>query len=128
MAREIAARHAARKAAERHGHRSESLAALWLRMKGYRILGRRIKTRAGEIDLIALPLFGPVCIVEVKARRMLWDAAGAVAPTQRTRITRAALLYLAGRPGLAARGVRFDIIAVAGFPPRHFRDVWRADD
>jgi putative endonuclease len=128
MAPEVAARRVARRAAERHGHRSESLAALWLRLKGYRILGRRIKTRAGEIDLVALPAFGPVCIVEVKARRALRDAADAVTPAQRIRITRAALLYLAGRPGLAARGVRFDIIAVAGFPPRHFRDVWRADD
>ena len=119
---------AARRAAERHGHRSESLAALWLRLKGYRILGRRVKTRAGEIDLIALPPFGPVCMIEVKARRVLLDAAAAVAPAQRARITRAACLYLAGKPGLAARGVRFDIVAVAGFPPRHFRDVWRADD
>ena len=38
-----------RKAAERRGHSSESLAALWLKLKGYRILERRLKTRAGEI-------------------------------------------------------------------------------
>jgi putative endonuclease len=117
-----------RRAAERRGHHSESLAALWLRCKGYRILGRRIRTRAGEIDLVALPLFGPVCIVEVKARAFLRDAAEAVTPLQRTRIARAASLYLAGRPALAARGVRFDIVAMSGFPPRHFRDAWRADD
>lgn len=42
-----------RKTAEQRGHSSESLAALWLKLKGYRILERRLKTRAGEIDLVA---------------------------------------------------------------------------
>jgi putative endonuclease len=77
-------------------------------------------------------VFGPVCFVEVKARHSGRDAAEAVAPAQRTRIARAASLYLASRPQLIRRGARFDIIAVPtgrriGFP-RHFKDVWRADD
>jgi putative endonuclease len=113
--------------AQKRGHRGEALAALLLRLKGHRILGKRIKTHAGEIDLISLPVFGPVCFVEVKARSLSRDALEAVAPAQRTRIARAASLYLASRPALARRGVRFDIIAVAPFP-RHFKDVWRADD
>ena len=116
-----------KRAAEKRGHRGETLAALLLRLKGHRILGRRIKTHAGEIDLVSLPLFGPVCFVEVKARAFVRDAAEAVAPAQRTRIARAASLYLASRPALARRGMRFDVIAVAGFP-KHFKDVWRADD
>ena len=119
-------------AAEQRGHRGEALAALLLRLKGHRILGRRVKTHAGEIDLVSLPVFGPVCFVEVKARAIGRDAAEAVAPAQRTRIARAASLYLASRPVLAKRGARFDIIAVPmgekiGFP-RHFKDVWRAED
>ena len=116
-----------KKQAEWRGHRGERLAALLLLLKGHRILGRRVKTHAGEIDLVSLPLFGPVCFVEVKARALARDAAEAVAPSQRTRIARAASLYLASRPALARRGARFDIIAVAGLP-RHFKDVWRADD
>ena len=116
-----------KQAAEKRGHRGEALAALLLLLKGHRIMGRRVKTHAGEIDLVSLPVFGPVCFVEVKARRLVRDAAEAVAPAQRTRIARAASLYLASRPKLARRGARFDIIAVAGFP-RHFKDVWRADD
>ena len=116
-----------KQAAEKRGHRGEALAALLLLLKGHRILGRRVKTHAGEIDLVSLPVFGPVCFVEVKARRLARDAAEAVAPAQRTRIARAASLYLASRPKLARRGARFDIIAVAGFP-RHFKEVWRADD
>jgi putative endonuclease len=116
-----------REEAEKRGHRGEALAELLLRLKGHRILGRRIRTHAGEIDLISVAPFGPVCFVEVKTRAQSRDAAEAVGPAQRTRIARAASLYLASRPQLRQRGARFDVIAVAGFP-RHFKDVWRADD
>ena len=117
-----------RKAAERRGHLSESLAALWLRLKGYRILERRLKTRVGEIDLVAAAPFGPVCFVEVKARGMARTAAESVGPVQQTRIARAASLYLAGRPHLSRRGARFDIIAIAPHAlPVHHRDVWQPD-
>ena len=115
-----------RQRAEKRGKSSETWAALWLRLKGHRILGRRIKTHAGEIDLVTLSPFGPVCFVEVKARALARDAAEAVTPEQRTRIARAASLYLASRPSLAKRGARFDIVTVAGLP-RHLTDVWRMD-
>jgi putative endonuclease len=115
--------------AEARGRRSETLAAWALRLKGYRILARRLKTRVGEIDMVALPLFGPVCFIEVKARGDLDLAALSVAQGQRTRIARAADLYLASRPDLTARGARFDIIAVApGRWPQHHADAWRPDD
>lgn len=117
-----------RQLAERHGHRSETVAALWLRMKGYRILARRLKTHVGEIDLVAAAPFGPVCFIEVKARQAARAAAESVLPEQQTRIARAASLYLASRPGLSRRGSRFDIIAIAPHAfPVHHRDVWRAD-
>lgn len=112
--------------AQKQGHRGEAWAAWWLRLKGHRILGRRVKTHAGEIDLVTLSRFGPVCFVEVKARALARDAAEAVSLEQRTRIARAACLYLAARPRLAKRGARFDIVTVAGLP-RHLRDVWRMD-
>ena len=115
-----------RLSAQKRGHRSETWAAWWLRLKGHRILGRRIKTHAGEIDLVTLSPFGPVCFVEVKARTRARDAAEAVGPEQRTRIARAASLYLASRPALAKRGARFDIVTVAGLP-RHLPDAWRID-
>ena len=117
-----------RKAAERRGHSSETLAALWLKLKGYRILERRLKTRAGEIDLVATAPFGPVCFVEVKARGLVRGAAESVTAAQQTRIARAAHLYLASRPHLSRRGARFDIIAIAPRAlPVHHRDVWKSD-
>lgn len=117
-----------RQRAERRGHKSEAMAALWLKLKGYRILARRLKTHAGEIDLVAAAPFGPVCFVEVKARQGARLAADSVLPEQQARIARAASLYLAGRPGLARRGSRFDIVAIAPRAlPVHHRDVWRPD-
>src|ERR1700679_4297543 len=95
-----------REAAEKRGHRGEAFAALLLRLKGHRILGRRVRTHAGEIDLVRLPVFGPVCFVEVKGGVLGGDAAEPVGPAQRTRIARAATLYLASRPQLQARGAR----------------------
>ena len=117
-----------RQLAERRGRSSENLAALWLRLKGYRILARRLKTQAGEIDLVATAPFGPVCFIEVKARADARAAAESVLAGQQTRIARAASLYLASRPHLSRRGSRFDIVAIAPRAlPVHHRDVWRAD-
>jgi putative endonuclease len=115
-----------RKAAEQRGRHSETLAAWLLRLKGYRILGRRVRTHMGEIDLIARAPAGILCFVEVKARAADALAAEAVGQRQRERITRAAALWLAGRPGLDAKGVRFDMVTVSPRAfPRHVRDAWR---
>jgi putative endonuclease len=120
---------ARRLAAEKRGRRSETWAALLLRLKGYRILGRRVRTHAGEIDLIARAPAGPVCFIEVKARSDAASTADALGARQQARIARAAELYLAGRPELAARGARFDVVTVIpGTLPRHIRDAWRPGD
>jgi putative endonuclease len=112
--------------AEKRGRDSESLAALMLRLKGYRILGRRIRTHAGEIDLVARSPRGILCFVEVKARAAEAAAALAVAPRQQQRIARAASLFVAGRPDLARASMRFDIVTVAPRTlPRHIPDAWR---
>ena len=115
-----------KQAAERRGRRSEFWAALLLTAKGYRILGRRVRTHAGEIDLIARAPLGPVCFIEVKARGQVLAAAASVGPRQQARIARAAALYHASRPALAKKGARFDVIAVSPRRwPRHLRDAWR---
>ena len=115
------------KAAEKRGRSGETLAALLLRCKFYRILGRRVRTRAGEIDLVAQSPSGVICFVEVKARPEEGLASQAVGTRQRARIARAAEFYLAGRTN--AKGVRFDVVSVVpGRMPRHLRDVWRADE
>lgn len=122
------ARQRARRSAERNGRWAEALAMLWLRCKLYRIVGRRIRTAAGEIDLIVRSPDGMMCFVEVKARARYDRAAEAISAYQRARIVRAAMLYLGTHPGLRHKGVRFDAILIApNRPPRHHRDAWRPD-
>jgi putative endonuclease len=108
-----------RKFAEGSGRRGETLAALFLNLKGYRIVARRVKTPVGEIDLIArrgrLTVF-----VEVKARSFSHQEAEALMAVNHRRITRAAQLWLSRRPELADADLRFDVIFLAPFAwPRH---------
>lgn len=118
-----------RKAAERRGRRSEILARALLMLKGYRILGHRVRTKAGEIDLVARAPSGILCFVEVKAREAREAALTAVRIPQQARIARAAQLYVAQRPDLAAKGFRFDVVTCpARGLPRHLRDAWRPED
>jgi putative endonuclease len=113
------------RASEKRGRKAELVALALLLCKGYRILGRRVKTRLGEIDLIARSPSGVFCFVEVKARPDDQIAADAVSWRQRGRIARAATCWLAAHPGAA----RFDIVTVIpGQFPRHFKDAWRPGD
>ena len=117
---------AKRQRSEKQGRSSETLAALMLRLKGYRILGRRVRTHAGEIDLVARSPRGVLCFVEVKARADTMTAAQSVGGRQQARIARAANLYVAGKPGLARAQMRFDIVAVSPRAwPRHIPEAWR---
>jgi len=112
--------------AEKRGRRSELFAAALLMVKGYRILGRRVRTRAGEIDLVARAPGGVICFIEVKARSAATAALESVGTHQRGRIGQAAQLWLASRPGLRPKAVRYDVIAlVPGRLPHHLRDAWR---
>ena len=117
-----------RRRAESHGRRAETLAELLLRCKFYRVLGRRVRTPLGEIDLVARAPSGELCFIEVKARGLAETAAQSLTARQCERIQRAAQLYLGARPRLRHKGVRFDAILVApGRLPRHLRDAWRPE-
>jgi putative endonuclease len=116
---------AKRQAAERRGRKGEWLAALFLRVKGYRILDRRVRTPVGEVDLI-VKRGALVAFVEVKHRASLDLATGSVPPASWQRIARAAEFWMARHPALADCGWRYDIVAVAPRQmPRHIRDAWR---
>ena len=119
---------ATRRKAEQRGRRSEVWAALLLLAKFYRILGWRVRTPVGEIDLIAQAPGGPVCFIEVKARADTLGAALSLSTGQQRRIANAASHYIAARPHLAGKGMRFDVIALAPRRlPRHYPDAWRSD-
>lgn len=111
-------------AARKLGRRAEVWAALLLMAKGYRILGFRLATPLGEIDLLAQR--GKVlAVVEVKQRTTIEDALDAVTPTQRDRLRRAAAHLAAHRHSLRDLVVRIDLIALApGRVPRHLPNAW----
>lgn len=110
--------------AERSGRRAETIAALLLTLKGYEIVGRRFEASGGEIDLVARK--GDCLVfVEVKARRGLDAAVFAVTPKSRRRIEAAARAFLSRHQRFANHGVRYDILAIAGWRHRHVRDAWR---
>lgn len=116
---------ARKRAAWRLGKRAETLCVWWLRLRGYRILGRRIVTPMGEIDIVARR-GGVLAMIEVKARPTLAEAAELIGPRQRLRIRRAAEAFLGTRPGLAGLTVRFDAMLLApGRLPVHLADAWR---
>lgn len=110
--------------ARREGRRAEWAAALLLMAKGYRILGMRLRTPQGEVDLAAVR-GGVLAIVEVKRRRTIDEALLAVSPNQRARLRRAGQA-LASRGGRAKTVVvRLDLMALApGRWPRHIADAW----
>jgi putative endonuclease len=114
-------------AARLSGRRGEWLAALWLMAKGYRILGFRLRTPHGEIDLVARR--GRVlAAVEVKSRTSLEAALEAVTFTQRERLRRALRALASRRRGLERAQLRLDLLALApGRFPRHIHDAWSED-
>lgn len=108
-----------RRARLRRGRVSEAVAAVVLIAKGYWILGRRVKTRAGEIDIIAVR-GKRLAFVEVKRRASREEVEAAITAHQAARIRRAADHWLAHRPRYHGHEQCFDVIfLVPGHWPRH---------
>lgn len=119
---------ALREAAEARGRAAEARAAAALEREGWTILARRLRTEAGELDLIA-ECDGLLAFVEVKARPRLAEAAAALTPRQRARLIAAAEAWLAAHPGHGAAGVRFDVMLVAANGAvRRIADAFRIGD
>jgi putative endonuclease len=95
----------------RRGHTAEFAAAAYLIAKGHRILARRFKTGAGEIDLITLKS-GRVGFVEVKRRASLAECEASITPKLRQRMRRAADLWLARNEKYQGHDLGFDLVFV----------------
>lgn len=93
------------------GKLGEDEAAAWLAERGYRILGRNVRNKAGEIDLIADD-DGTLCFLEIKARasRDYGYAIEAISPAKQKRLLRAAGLHLAFHPWPGP--CRFDVLGM----------------
>ena len=110
--------------AERRGRKGEGLAAMWLRLHGWRILGRRVKTPRGEIDLVARR-GRTVAFVEVKWRKGR-DGLETAIDAYRLRRVAAAAEGIAHRYALPGDTVRIDVLLLApGRWPRHIVNAWQ---
>ena len=107
---------------EAQGRRGESLAAWYLRFKGWRILARRVKTPRGEIDLIARR-GAVVAFVEVKWRASAADLDHAI-DAYRLRRVLAAAEAVGHRYARSGDQLRIDIVLLApGRFPRHMANA-----
>ncbi len=119
---------AKRRRAWRRGLIAETVSVVWLRLLGYRVVARRLRTPVGEIDIVARRK-DILAIVEVKARRNWENAFEAVTLRQRKRLERAAQWMVAGRPDLGGLKIRFDVMAISPWRlPVRLIDAWRPED
>jgi putative endonuclease len=110
--------------AERRGRRGETLAAWYLRLKGWRIVARRVKTARGEIDLVARR-GGTLAFVEVKWRRTEAELAHAI-DAWRLRRVGAAAQAVASRFERPGDTITVDILLLApGRWPRHIANAYQ---
>jgi putative endonuclease len=113
--------------AHARGVDTEAAACAALVADGWTVRGTRLRTAAGEIDIVA-EQDGLLAIVEVKARPSLADAAAALGTRQRARLFAAAEILLAEHPEWGANGVRFDVIVVdAAGAVRRIADAFRGE-
>ena len=112
-----------RHAAERRGRGAETIAALWLRLHGWRILARRARVPGGEVDIVARR-GRTLAFVEVKARATA-DAAAFSLDAYRLRRVAVAAERLAQRFLRDGDELRIDAIFIVPRQlPRHLPNVW----
>jgi putative endonuclease len=111
--------------AYQRGVDAEAAACRALERDGWRVLAQRLRTEAGEIDVVAARQ-DLLAIIEVKARPTLADAALALGARQRARLLAAAEIVLAEHPEWARPGMRFDLMVVdAAGTVRRIADAFR---
>jgi len=104
---------------------AETVAAQTLKRKGFRILDRRYRTPAGELDLVVAD-GGRVAFVEVKRRASRAQAGEAITGRQQTRMAGAAEVWLMENPEYADREITFDAVLVCPSSlPHHIPDAFR---
>ncbi|MBA4008748.1 MAG: hypothetical protein C0486_08215 [Erythrobacter sp.] len=109
--------------ADARGREGEAEAAMWLAQQGWQIIAERVKTKAGEIDLIAKRT-GLVAFVEVKWRARAAALADAIDERRLARVANAVEMVW---QEYATNGedIRIDVILLApGRKPTHIENAW----
>jgi putative endonuclease len=116
------------------GNRGERAAERFLSSRGLRIIARGLRTRRGELDLVALD-GRQVVFIEVKTRldHQAGHPAEAVDAAKQRKLVALALQFLK-KHGLLDHSARFDIVAVTWPADRaepvieHYRNAFESPD
>ena len=109
--------------ADQKGRDAEAQAAQWLMQQGWEVVAQRVKTKLGEIDLIAKKP-GLVAFIEVKWRKRVSDLADAIDERRLARVA-AAVEVVAHKYAANGEDIRIDVILLApGSSPRHIENAW----
>lgn len=115
---------ARRVAAEQAGRRGEDLAAAWLERQGWEVLARRVRSGAGEIDLVTRR-DGVVAFVEVKWRARRDELEFCIDERRLRRVAQAAEL-LAQRFAGEHDDIRVDVVLLTpGRAPERIVNAWQ---
>jgi putative endonuclease len=103
-------------ARQRTGKLGEAVAAEALEARGYRLIARNCRTRAGELDVVALDrgtlVFAEVKTMRTGARSGPERPALAVGPRKQLQIRRLARAWLAENDPPRYEAMRFDVVGV----------------
>lgn len=120
-----------KKKSHKFGLAAERIAAIFLRLKGYRIIAQRYKNPKGEIDILAVK-GNILAVVEVKARQDFSQCAYSIPQWKQQKILAAVEWLMVGGDRIARlamaneRAIRFDVIWIVPWRlPKHLRDAWR---
>jgi putative endonuclease len=109
------------------GLAAEQLAAEYLQVRGVKILGRNLRCKAGELDLVCLD-DGVLAVVEVRQRGNA-DYGGALASVtwaKQRKIIRATQFFLRQK-NWSHVPLRFDVVAIEGLQEGRHRVAWIKD-
>lgn len=97
------------------GSQFEDIALAHAQRDGLQLITRNFSCRYGEIDLVMRDR-QTIVFVEVRYRRSqrFGGALDSVGSGKRSRLVKAASVFLQSRPELAAHACRFDLLAIAG--------------
>jgi putative endonuclease len=110
------------------GEAAELLAANYLQVRGLKILGRNLRCKAGELDLVCLD-DGVLAIVEVRQREstQFGGALASVTGAKQRKIIRAAKFFMQRELHWRDLPVRFDVLGVEGLPSGAHKIAWVKD-
>lgn len=109
------------------GKWAEWRAGLYLRLRGYKIIAKRLRTPMGEIDILAQKN-GVWIVAEVKYRPTTESSKYSISDHQKHRLINASLWVMNHYTLPQDTDFRFDAILLSPKTPiQHIKNAWQAD-